>query len=539
MKISERKFEIYMRKGFLKIITCLFLLVFGLGVFAACDDGAPSLEYEKVNGTYKVVGIGTYEEGELIIPETYKGKPVTAIGAEAFKGIRDIGAVVIPDSVTVIEAGAFRNCVNLTEITMSNSVTTIGKEAFAYCNQVKAITLPETLTTISEGAFAFCRNLRSIDIPDSVQTIGDYAFQVCASMKTATFGTGLRTIGEKAFWDCAALTSVVIPDGAPTNIAKKAFLNCTSLEYVSLGNDVLSVGESAFSIAKEETNLTTNITGLLLREVVIGNKVHTIGANAFNNTRKLYKITLGSGLQNIGDGAFEDCQLLREIVNDSTLTLTPGTMNYGGIAAQAWYVHNSTEPTRISRDENGLVYYTLGEKKILIAVVLADSAMIEIPDDVTEIAAYACYNEQYITGIKIGNGCKTIGYKAFGNCYKIRELYLGNTVETIEEDAFYNNVSIGIVVFGPSVKTVGVGAFRKKGDESSSDGWRDYKMYFEGTKEQWNAITWLKNAEGKTRNEILTDTSNGGIIAFYSETNPGSASGLYWRYLEDGTPKVW
>ena len=526
-----------MRKGFLKIITCLFLLVFGLGLFAACDDGAPSLEYEKVNGTYKVVGIGTYEDGELIIPETYKGKPVTAIGEEAFKGIRDIGAVVIPDSVTVIEDRAFRNCVNLTEITMSNSVTTIGKEAFAYCNQVKAITLPETLTTISEGAFAFCRNLRSIDIPDSVQTIGDYAFQVCASMKTVTFGNNLRSIGQKAFFDCTALRQVVIPDGAPTNIAAKAFLNCTSLEYVNLGNDVLSVGEYAFG--RDENDSNFKVASLMIREVVIGNKVYTIGANAFYGAMKIYKVTLGASLQSIGSNAFGSARILHEIVNDSALTITPGSSSeHGGIATYAWYVHNSTLPTRISQDENGLVYYTQGNNKILVAIVLADSTNIVIPDDVTEVAEYACYNEQYITGIVFGNSVKKIGFKAFGNCYKIRELFFGNSVEIIEQDAFYNNIAISTVVFGPSVKTVGVGAFRKKGDESESDGWRDYKMFFYGTQAQWNAITWLKNEEGKTRNEILTDTSNGGILAFYSETLPTDSKNLYWRYV-DGLPKVW
>ncbi len=527
-----------MRKGFLKIFACLFLAVFGLGVFAACDqDDAPSLEYEKVNNTYKVVGIGTYEEGELIIPETYKGKPVTTIGAEAFAGVRDIGTVVIPNSVTVIEDKAFRNCVNLTEITMSNSVTTIGVEAFAYCNQVKEITLPETLVTISEGAFAFCRNLRSIAIPNSVETIGNYAFQVCTSLKTATFGNSLRSIGEKAFWDCNVMQGVEIPNGAPTNIAKRAFLNCSNLEYVRLGNDVLSVGEYAFGKDDEDCNFKS-ASSLLLREVVIGNKVHTIGAGAFSGAVKIYKVTLGAGVQYIGSNAFGSARNLREIVNDSPLALTPGSGEHGSIADKAWYVHKSTEPTRVTRDENGLVYYTDATNKILIGVVMYDSAQLVVPDDVTEIAEYACYNEQYINSIVIGDGVKKIGFKSFGNCYKIRELYLGKSVETIEQDAFYNNIAIATVVFGPSVKTVGNGAFRKKGDAASSDGWRDYKMYFLGTKEQWNAITWLKNEEGKTKNEVLTNTSNGGIIAFYSEKKPSDTKNMYWRYVE-GLPKVW
>ena len=74
--------------------------------------------------SYTVTGL-TAPIGELVmpssgvleIPATYKGKPVTEIGHEAFRRRNDIvGSVVIPDGVTSIEQWAFIACPSLTDI---------------------------------------------------------------------------------------------------------------------------------------------------------------------------------------------------------------------------------------------------------------------------------------------------------------------------------------------------------------------------------------------------------------------------------------
>lgn len=525
---NERKY-IYMRRGFLKIFTCLLFLIFSLGVFAACDTGS-GLEYEKQDGGYKVVGIGEYEDAVLVIPETYKGKPVVAIGAGAFTKNKEIGFLEIPDSVTVIEDKAFASCTRLEGVTMGNGVTTIGKEAFAYCDSLKSITFSNSLKTIGESAFYTCRKLLAISFPDSLETIGKSAFagasdrEVHNGLQTVNFGKGLKNIGENAFLNCANLLDVIIPDGAPTVIAKGAFMNCSRLRVVDLGDNVLSIGESAFSADSTEEG-----GGLRLREAIIGNKVHTIGASAFYACRKMSTVTLGKGLQNIGERAFYKCQVLREVINDSNLLIDVGSEEYGLVAQNAWDVHTSDEPRKISHDEQGLVYYTEGTKKILISIILNDSTDIVIPDDVTEIAQEACYNEQMLTGVVVGNGCVKIGSKAFGNCYNIRTLDLsGASLTTIEANAFYNNAAIYSVILGANVQSVGTGAFRKK---EGWDGFKEYRMYYLGTPEQWQQIQWGDN-------NLNWFERNGAKYGFYSEEQPTDSTKLYWRYVAD-YPRYW
>jgi hypothetical protein len=125
--------------------------------------------------------------GELVIPDTIKGKPVTTIGEEAFRSCFHLTSITIPDSVTSIGLSAFGGCKSLTSITIGESVTSIGEHAFSNCASLTSITIPDSVTSIEQGAFAGCSSLTSITIPASVTSFGDYAFVVCRSLTAVTF----------------------------------------------------------------------------------------------------------------------------------------------------------------------------------------------------------------------------------------------------------------------------------------------------------------------------------------------------------------
>ncbi len=516
-----------------------------LKVYYVYDESLiPTLAFEEIEGgaAYKVVGIGTYKGGVLTIPATNEGKPVTTIGEEAFYQVRGIGKVVIPNSVTTIEDSAFASCLDLTEVVMGNGVTYIGKYAFAYCNQMDTITFSNKLDTIDEHAFYGCLRIKSLAFSNTLTTIEKEAFKDCKKVKSITFGTGLVKIGEGAFYRCESLFTLTIPDNAATVIGDKAFINCTSLRTVILGNAVKSIGISAFSVDDYAGG-----GGLKLRELVIGDSVTTIGDYAFKGSRKLCKVTVGSSVRTIGTDAFLNCHVLREICDKARwLNFTAGATTYGGIARYAFYVRRSSEETRISSDENGLVYYTDGTSKQLICVILDDTQDIVIPDDVTEVAKFACYNEQYITGVTVGDSCTTIGEKAFGNCYNIRKMDLsGSKLTTLKSHAFYHNQSVSQLIIGTSLKTVEEAAFLKKGDPSSADGWKNYMVFYEGTASQWTTFT-TSSSFTATNNYHLTGTDVPAedkkyvipTIAYYSASKPSDTSVKYWRYV-NGQPTYW
>ena len=508
-----------MRKKLLKTFIGVFALTFGLAI-ASCNkektETSP-LEFELRGETYAVVGAGTFDAGKLVIPATYDGKPVTAIGANAFKLNSKIGTVTIPDSVTVIEENAFSSCTNLTEISLGGGVTEIQQKAFATCANLATVTGLDSVVSVGTKAFEWCAKIKELQFTDSLETISESGFDSCKKLETITLGSSLEIIGARAFYNCTALQGLTIPDGAPTDIMKEAFSGCTAMEYVYLGDKVLGIGESAFNGCGQ------------LREVEIGDSVLSIGASAFANCRKVYQITLGPALVRIGDAAFEKCQLLVEVYNRSNLVVEKGNdKSQGGVAKYALYVRKGDEPTRISKDENGLVYYTVGEEKWLVAVVLKEYTHLVIPDDVTAINQYACYNEQLITAVTIGDGCTKIGYAAFRNSYRIEFVKLGKNVKKLANAVFYNNLFITKVVINEKLEYVGEGAFHQKGTES------DHKSYeyvfYEGTPEQWEQIEF---ADGKS-----DPLQYQPFKAYYAETEPTVQDLVYWHYV-DGVPTLW
>ena len=151
-------------------------------------NGSVGLEYELVDNVYgyAVVGIGTCEDKDLVIPSEYKGLPVYMIGENTFNG-SDLTSVYIPNSIVIIQGAAFKWCRSLKTVTFENN---------------------SKLTAIQGDTFAVCTSLENIIIPDTVKEIGGGAFNECSSMKTVEMSSSVEYIGRLAFGDCLALVEI-------------------------------------------------------------------------------------------------------------------------------------------------------------------------------------------------------------------------------------------------------------------------------------------------------------------------------------------
>jgi hypothetical protein len=155
----------------------LALLLFASLPLYAAD--LSDLTWTTTNGEVTITDCDEAATGELIIPDTIEGNPVTSIGNSAFLGCSSLTSITIGSSVTSIGEAAFYNCAILTSITIPDSVTSIGGGAFYNCRSLTSITIGDSVTSIGPVAFYDCIGLARITIPDSVTNIGSSAFFGC------------------------------------------------------------------------------------------------------------------------------------------------------------------------------------------------------------------------------------------------------------------------------------------------------------------------------------------------------------------------
>ena len=230
----------------------------------------------------KEIGPGAFEDSKLtsvIIPNS-----VTAIGDFAFRNVKGLKEITIPDSVKTIgfqcfyrtsltsvripagvlgiQYGCFQNCSKLKTIEvdpespffeMQGNLLVNKKEKMVvfHLDQDKgAFEIPEGIEKIEVYAFEENRGLKEITIPDSVKEIGSGTFAWCSGLAAVRLPAGLQCVEPYVFEGCKNLKSVTIPDGV-TTILFDAFRGCGNLSEVIIPASVKSIDGSAFAECKK------------------------------------------------------------------------------------------------------------------------------------------------------------------------------------------------------------------------------------------------------------------------------------------------
>lgn len=180
------------------------------------SDATSGLKYKLTGNSYSVVGIlDTNTRKEIVIPETYNGLPVDAIGGNAFEGAKSIKSITLSENVTSIGDYAFKGCESLRTIHL-NKVNAIGNGAFRGCKSLQFIDVSEENENFSVvDNVLYNKDLTtlwlyptaksepsSFSVPKSVTTIRSYAFEGdTMQLNEVLIDTNVEIVSFNAFYD--------------------------------------------------------------------------------------------------------------------------------------------------------------------------------------------------------------------------------------------------------------------------------------------------------------------------------------------------
>ena len=231
--------------------------------------------------SYTLAGIGSCTDTAIVVPALYEGKPVTAVGAQAF--YKDTG---------------------LTGITLPDTVVSIGTDAFYGCTALENVTFPDGLEEIGLRAFDRCSALASVRLPSGLKQVGSWAF-LNAGLRTVTIPAGLTEFHSGAFAGCPELTVMEVEEGNPRfhsagnciieTAAKRLYAGCAA-SVIPADGSVDCIGQFAFAYCPFEA-------------FTMPDTVTVIEDEAFESCASLKEIRLSESLRRIGIAAFRNSGL--------------------------------------------------------------------------------------------------------------------------------------------------------------------------------------------------------------------------------------
>lgn len=493
-----------MKKRLIVFVVALIACLCAFCFTACAGEEESKLQFQKISGKeeYAVHGMGDVIDLEIVIPETYKGLPVTKINHTAFAN-QPITNIEIPSSITDIDEGAFSGCPIETanvpafavEYIPSSCLRTLNVTSGEYLSAVeidypilRTLNIGNSVKVIEELSFVGCESLRNVTIPSDVEHIGQYVFSECDALQY-TEENGLRYIGNDrnkylylveptsktltsatvndnclfissyAFNDCEELVTVTVGDKIKS-INANTFIGCDALQFSEVNNlkyigneknpHLALVGATTDTITSATISDTCKMIGgfifakcIDLATIIIPESVTRIDSYAFAGCESLENVALPSKLHSIGRGAFGLC------ANLTTIAIPESVKEFGdGMFAACTNLTTATLPSHLKSIPKG----TFG------LCVNLDS--VTIPANVEVIGESAFEGCATLKTITIPEKVKTIEERAFASCNKLREVVIPNNVTTIEESTFTDCVRLIKVTIGSGVKEIEDDAFK-------------------------------------------------------------------------------
>lgn len=466
----------------------MVILALPLGAFA---ETPCSFEFKEVGDEVTLVRCNAGTATDIVVPDTYNGKPVTVIDDGAFTNVLyvEIDGKQIPRNVTLpvtIKKIGFMSfglsCVAVTNLNELTSLEYIGAYAFALSELSGDIVLSDSVTYVGASAFTYTAITslhlgKNVNVPNPESskkvvkymvggTLSSFAQSVvlsttaaeksialcCPDLKKITVdyqNPNYRSVGGLLYSkDMTKLYAY--PSGKQNNVyvmpsTVTDFYNAFGGFYISpvvIFGMTFDIFDGSFikSDLVNSSKFSSN-----LKTVVISDKVSEIVDIAFYNTG-IESIFIPKSVTTIGKKAFWHCTELTTVGFDRNSSFT-------------------SLPTECFKDCTSLKNVTFGRIKYLESLVFGNCSSLERIDltNVLSIESTAFDGCTNLTDVVYGNSeteeKATVSAQAFDNMESLETVMLGSSVEKVEAKAFANCVNLQTAYISDEVTDISNTAF--------------------------------------------------------------------------------
>ena len=380
---------------------------------------------------------------------------ITSFGTSLFTDCTSLESITLPSGLKTFGTSVFKNCTSLTSITIPSGVTTLTNNLFDGCTSLASVTLHEGITAFGKATFARCTSLQSIVIPAGITKLSEESlFDGCTSLSSVTLPEGLTALGKYTFRDCTSLTQITLPSSL-TFLGTYTFQN-SGLTSITIPENVQHIGATAGSKAGTTTAAYVFQGCVNLRSVTLPSGLLSMGAYVFSGCEKLEKVTytgydgdesfvLPDSVYVLGNNLFEGCASLTSVV------LPSGNGEKLSIGIRLFM--DCTNLKTVTFPESGwtkLYNYMFQNCTSLESIV--------IPDTVTASGTFAFDGCTSLSRVTLPQGMTSISSQMFRNCVSLKSINLPAAATAINTEAFLGS-GLEYIVIPQNVKTIGNKAF--------------------------------------------------------------------------------
>lgn len=191
-------------------------------------------------------------------------------------------------------------------------------------------------------------------------------------------------------------------------------------------------------------------------------RVAGIGKDAYKACKSVEKIIIAEGIQYIDDGAFAECQLLKEVVLPSTLTRI-GSKEDKSKTDRYNYLY-------LGNEDNGGAFANTAIKRIILPAGLTylgketfmyctELDEIDLPNGITELKPSTFEYCSSLKKVLLPDELTRIGMKTFSECSKLQKIMLPAKVRVIDESAFRSCKTLKNIQLNEGLRVIGNSVF--------------------------------------------------------------------------------